>query len=208
MTTTNSFSRQPTKLDYLSPTQFRFQILKLPKVEFFVTKINLPGISIDVQNQTTPFKDLPLPGEKVIYQPFQIEFIVDENLENFRELHGWIYGLGFPSGYTDFQNLLAAGSDRFPKSALISSAAQEAGKTGIAAAEGAIYSDATLSILTSKNNSNIEVRFSDVFPSELSGISFDQQSTDVNYVTATATFQYKIYEFATTQSSRTTVTQS
>ena len=29
-------SRQPEKLDYLSPTQFRFGIHQLPKVEFFV----------------------------------------------------------------------------------------------------------------------------------------------------------------------------
>ena len=36
MTTTNSLTRQPTKLDYASPTQFKFSILKLPKVEFFV----------------------------------------------------------------------------------------------------------------------------------------------------------------------------
>ena len=31
----NSISRQPTKLDHLSPTQFRFVINQLPKVEFF-----------------------------------------------------------------------------------------------------------------------------------------------------------------------------
>ena len=43
MTTINSFSRQPTSLDYASPTQFKFQITKLPKVEYFCTSVNLPS---------------------------------------------------------------------------------------------------------------------------------------------------------------------
>ena len=51
-------------------------------------------------------------------------------------------------------------------------------------------------VLTSKNNSNIEVRFRDIYPISLSGLDYNQQATDVNYLTASVTFQYKIYEFA------------
>ncbi len=36
MTTTNSYNRQPTKLDYASPTQFKFSVIKLPKVDIFL----------------------------------------------------------------------------------------------------------------------------------------------------------------------------
>ena len=46
MTVTNSLTRQPTKLDYASPTQFKFSILKLPKVEYFCTSVNIPGITL------------------------------------------------------------------------------------------------------------------------------------------------------------------
>ena len=46
MTVTNSLTRQPTKLDYASPTQFKFSILKLPKVEYFCTSVNIPGIEL------------------------------------------------------------------------------------------------------------------------------------------------------------------
>ena len=45
MTTTNAYSRQPTKQDYADPTKFKFSITKLPKVEYFCTQVNLPGIS-------------------------------------------------------------------------------------------------------------------------------------------------------------------
>ena len=37
--------RQPTQLDYASPTQFKFSIVQLPKVEFFTTACNLPSIT-------------------------------------------------------------------------------------------------------------------------------------------------------------------
>ena len=60
---------------------------------------------------------------------------------------------------------------------------------------GPIFSDATLNILTSKNNANIEVRFRDVF---FIIIWFKFQSTggDVEYLSASVSFQYNIYEFA------------
>ena len=34
-TETSPLNRQPTKLDYSSPTQFRFLINQLPKVQYF-----------------------------------------------------------------------------------------------------------------------------------------------------------------------------
>jgi len=46
MTVTNSLTRQPTKLDYASPTQFKFSIIKLPKVEYFCTSVNIPGVNL------------------------------------------------------------------------------------------------------------------------------------------------------------------
>jgi hypothetical protein len=96
MTTTNSLSRQPTKLDYASPTQFKFSIIKLPKVEYFCTAANIPGITLGgALSQVTPLKDVPLPGDKLTYEPLQMTFLVDENLENFQEIHGWLVGSWF-----------------------------------------------------------------------------------------------------------------
>ena len=96
MTITNSLARQPTSLDYASPTQFKFQISKLPKVEYFCTSVNLPSLTISETSQPTPFVDLPMPGTKLTYGNLTMTFLVDENLENFQEIHGWIRGLGFP----------------------------------------------------------------------------------------------------------------
>jgi len=206
MTTTNTLSRQPTKMDYASPNQFKFNITKLPKVEYFCTAVNIPGISLYTTQQRTPLKDIPQPGEKLTYGDLSMTFLVDEDLENYREIHGWLTGLGFPKDRKEFRDILGSGADRFPTSSG-SNLQTDPGKTTYSAVNtGAIYSDATLIILSSKNNPSIEVRFSDVFPRELTGLQYNINNTDVQYLEATVNFGYTIYEFATKGSSRTTTT--
>jgi len=208
MTTTNAYSRQPTKQDYADPTKFKFNIIKLPKVEYFCTQVNLPGVSIsDNYTQPTPFRDIPLPGEKLTYEPLTVTFLVDENLENYQEIHGWLRDLGFPGGHEEFKQLLDGGSDRFPTSK--NSTLGDAGRVKFNAPDtGGVFSDATLMILTSKNNPVTEVRFSDCFPISLSSLQYNQQAADTDYLTATVTFNYKIYDFASSNASRTTITTS
>ena len=206
MTTTNTLSRQPTKMDYASPNQFKFNITKLPKVEYFCTAVNIPGISLYTTQQQTPLKDIPQPGEKLTYGDLSMTFLVDEDLENYREIHGWLTGLGFPKDRKEFRDILGSGADRFPTSSG-SNLQTDPGKTTYSAVNtGAIYSDATLIILSSKNNPSIEVRFSDVFPTSLTGLQYNINNTDVQYLEATVNFGYAIYEFATKGSSRTTTT--
>ena len=196
MTVTNSYTRQPTKLDYASPTQFKFTIIKLPKVEYFCTTANVPGVTMGSSAQSTPFKDVPIPGDKLEYDTLNIQFLVDENLENYREIHGWMTGLGFPKDHSQFSSLQAAGSDRQPTTTREDLSKEIGDVVKQTSDDGGLYSDATLFILTSKNNSNLEVRFRDIYPISLSGLDYNQQATDVNYLTASVTFQYKIYEFA------------
>ena len=206
MTITNTMQRQPTKFDYASPTQFKFQIQKLPKVEYFTTACNIPGISLNATVQPTPLADIPLPGDTISFGDLEITFLVDENLENYREIHGWMYGIGFPKARTQFADLVAANKDRFPTEGR-DSQATDAGKVKYGAQGlGPIFSDATLNVLTSKNNANIEVRFNNVFPISLSGLNFNQQANDIDYLTATVSFKYKLYEFALKGGSRTTNT--
>ena len=211
MTITKTIQRQPTKFDYASPTQFKFQLQKLPKVEYFTTACNIPGISLNATVQPTPLADIPLPGDTISFGDLEITFLVDENLENYREIHGWMYGIGFPKARTQFADLVAANKDRFPiqgKDTTLNLPGDGARlKEGDPAVPiGPLFSDATLNILTSKNNANIEVRFNNVFPVSLSGLNFNQQANDIDYLTATVSFKYKLYEFALKGGSRTTNT--
>ena len=198
MTTTNATVRQPlgNELDFASPTQFRFQIQKLPEVQFFCQTINIPGISVDGLTQSTPLNQIAIAGSDLSYEDLTATFLIDEQYRNYREVHDWLKGLSFPENHTQFQNLLSEGSDRMPRSQ--SRGVQtESGKTYPATPDAAIYSDATLSILTSKNNPQLEVRFRDVFPKSISSVQLTTQDTEVNYLVADVTFGYKYYDFAT-----------
>ena len=192
MTTTNIQTRQPSKMDYASPVQFRFKCSKLPLVEFFCQTANIPGIGLGETSLDTPLREIPIPGEKVTYQDLAISFLVDENLNNYKEIHDWIIGIGFPQKHTQFSDLRALSSDRFPGT----TASTAATGTSIAKPlpESGIYSDATLTILNSKNIAKTEIRFHNIYPTSLGALSYSVQASDVNYLTAAVDFSYMYYE--------------
>jgi hypothetical protein len=192
MTTTNIQTRQPSKMDYASPTQFRLKIAKLPQVEFFVQTANIPGISITKVDVETTLNTIPFPGDEVIFQDLAISFLVDENLNNYKEIHDWIIGLGAPQSHTQFSDLRALSSDRFPGTT--ASTAATGTSTARAIPEGGIYSDATLTILNSKNIAKTEVRFHNIFPTRLGSLSYSAKTGDVDYLTASVDFNYMYYE--------------
>ena len=185
-------ARQPTKLDYSSPTQFKFSINQLPKVEFFTVAANIPGISLPAATYNTPFKNIPTIGEKPEYEDLTITFIVDEFLENYISIHEWVTGTGFPKSRTQFSNFRSATSNSPTDAKSVS-----VGKVGSATPDKGIYGDATLTVLSNKNNPLVEVRFQDVFPISLGGLDYTQVATDVEYLNVQVTFQYKIYEIVT-----------
>ena len=191
-TSQSPISRQPDQLDYASPTQFRFGIHQLPKVEFFTVNANLPGINISSASMPTPYKDIPIIGEKTEYDNLTITFIVDEYLENYISLHNWMTGIGFPQDRSQFSTFRDTTSNT--PAAGGTNPVDRIGKT---VPDKAMYSDAFLMILSNKNNPVVEVNFSNIFPISLSALDFSQAATDVEYMTASADFSYQLYEINT-----------
>jgi len=187
MTTTNVNTREPTVLDYASPVQFRFKCSKLPTVEFFCQTANIPGISLGQATVDTPLKSIPFPGDELNYQDLGISFLVDENLNNYKEIHDWLLGLGAPQNHNQFSTLRDTGTDRFPGQTTNS-------PNNNAVPDGGTYSDATLTILNSKNIAKVEIRFHNIFPTSLGSLSYDVQASDVNYLQASVDFSYMYYE--------------
>ena len=66
-TITSPLNRQPDLLDYSSPTQFRFVIHQLPKVEFFTTAANIPDLSLGEMVIPTPYKSMPILGDQITF---------------------------------------------------------------------------------------------------------------------------------------------
>ena len=199
MTTSNVIDRTPSKFDYASPIQFRFKMTKLPNVEFFVQTANIPAITLGETSIETPLKEIPIPGDKIRYSSLDISFLVDENLNNYKEIHDWITGLGFPEDHKQFKNLLTTGSDRFPGTT--SSTAATGTSISQATSDGGTYSDAILTVLNSKNIAKTEIRFQNVYPTSLGGLSYDIKSGDVEYLTVNASFSYMYYDIVQISSS-------
>ena len=191
-TQTSPLNRQPDKLDYSSPTQFRFMINQLPKVQFFTTAANIPDISLGETVIPTPFKQIPILGDQLTFGNLDVSFIVDEFLENYISIHEWLIGIGFPKSRTQFSSFRSSTSNNPTAAKTIST-----DTVGTALADRGMYSDATLTILSNKNNPLVEVRFSDIFPVSLSALSYNQDATDVTYQTAEISFKYKLYEIVT-----------
>ena len=194
MVQVNSLQRQPTELDYAAPTKFAFKIMKLPTDEFFITQANIPGVNLGEAIFPTPLKQIPTQGDELTFDNLEISFLVDEKLTNYRELHQWLVGIGFPKARSQFSSFKSENSDAFPTNNQVKG---ETTSTGVATGTQAMYGDATLTVMTSKNNPIMEVRFSDLYPVSLSALQFDQQLTDTTYLTASCTFTYKLYEMFT-----------
>ena len=143
----NQLQRQPNNLDFASPSQFRFNLLKTPNVEFFVTSVNIPGISFTGDaTMNTRFKTLAFMGDTLDFADLELTFLVNEDLSNYREMFDWMVGIGFPQSTQQFETATAAEAGLKPN-------------TGTLVDPSSMQSDATLTILTNKNNPTLRVNF-------------------------------------------------
>tara|TARA_B100000035_G_scaffold142530_1_gene121325 strand:- start:124 stop:669 length:546 start_codon:yes stop_codon:yes gene_type:complete len=175
---TTPWTNQIDNRNYLSPIGFKFAITKTPKADFFSNSASIPGINLGFALQPTYLKDIPVPGDKLTYGDFTLKFFVDEDMTNYLEVHNWLRGLGFPESVQEHLDLKRG--DIYNPSTSFKDQQNE-------------YSDASLFIYNSNYNEVARIDFKDVFPVSLSTINFDATASDVNYVTAEATFKYSIY---------------
>ena len=184
---------QPTVFDYATGTQWRLAFNRLPKTTWFCTAANIPGISLGEAQYPTPMSDMFITGDKLTFETLNITFIVDEELQNYRELWDWITGIGFPVKHSEWETALAKGDGAIRTLA----APDDDPRTKITFEESQLYSDATLIVYNSKNIPKVEVKFKNMFPTSLSSLEYSQELTDVEYFKASATFRYLYYEFET-----------
>ena len=57
-----------------------------------------------------------------------------------------------------------------------------------------LYSDATLTVLSSAYNPKFDIQFRDIFPIDLSGFQFATVSGDVDYIESTVTFGFRTFD--------------
>ena len=186
-------TQQPTVQDYATGTQWRLAFNRTPKTTWFCTAANVPGITLGEAQYPTPMTDMFVTGDKLTFETLNITFIVDEELENYRELWNWIVGIGSPVNHSQWSTELLKGDG----------AVRQFGtddtdpRTKSTYEESNLYSDGAVIIYNSKNTPKVEVKFKDMFPISLSSLEYSQELTDVEYFKATASFRYLYYEFET-----------
>ena len=170
----NWYEDQLTNRNFLSPIGFLFILDKARKVSFLCQKAEIPTVELgQVEIPTRGLVPIPVEGN-MRYSEFSIDFIVDEDLRNYMQIHNWMRALGTPQEFKERRVWLNKYAD--------------------SPSEDPRFSDATLQVLNNNNQVNFDVVFKDMFPVSLSSLPFDVTGGDNDYFTATATFRYTLYE--------------
>ena len=167
----------PSNINPLSPNGFNFSIQKIPSVNFFCQQVNLPGLTFGDPSFATPFASVPIPGDHITYDNLAVNFLIDENMENYRAIWNWIIALGFPQSYSQYVTFINA-----DQSGVLNELAKN-------------YSDGILQILGASNTPVATVQFVDMFPVALDTVLFQSTNQDVPYIVGQATFRYSYYKF-------------
>ena len=154
--------------NFFTPLEFLVTINRLPNIEFFTQRTVIPGISANPIRHPTMFNAIYETPDELTYNNFEFSFIIDENMNNFLEVFNWMVSMTGPKNFDQFKQLKES-------------------KEGI-------ISDISIVVLNSNKNSSIRINFKDCFPISLSEITLDTTQSDVQYPTATVTFQYDYYE--------------
>ena len=193
---------QPTVFDYATSTQWRLAFNRVPKTTWFCTTANIPGVTLGEAQYPTPMSDMFIAGDKLTFDTLNITFIVDEELQNYRELWEWLTGIGSPVKHTQWSDVLSKGDGLTTTFSAIGTDDQLDSRTASVMQSGTstesnLYSDSTLIVYNSKNIPKVEVKFKNMFPTSLSSLDYSQESSDVEYFKASASFRYLYYEFGT-----------
>ena len=169
----DAFGKQIANRNFLSISGFKFNLARAPKVDFFSQSANVPGINLGAAIQPTYLKDIPIPGDKLVFDDFQLTFIIDENLENYNIIQNWMRGLGYPDTVYEYMEWMLSDPTNPTQDPNVS--------------------DGSLIVYNSNFQPSSVVTFQAMWPSSLSEISFTAAGGDVEYAVATVTFKYALY---------------
>jgi hypothetical protein len=192
-------TQQPTVFDYATGTQWRLAFNRIPKTTWFCTAANVPGITLGEAQYATPMSDMFVTGDKLTFETLNITFLVDEELQNYRELWEWIVGIGSPVNHSQWTTALTKGDGITTNFSAVGSDDNIDPRQSATSTDKNLYSDATLIVYNSKNMPKVNVKFKDMFPTSISSLEYSQDLTDVEYFKASATFRYLYYEFETSK---------
>ena len=163
MALTNNFN-------YLQPTSFKLVIDRknFPNLEFFCQQVTHPGLLIpSAEVPIRRMQSIPYPGESLTINELSVDILLDENMESYTEMYNWV----LRNQHTDMTTQTSlAKQGKIPT-----------------------YADITLSILSSHNNTTLQVNYVDAMPTSLGDILFQSTASGTEFITFTATFRFSYF---------------
>ena len=134
------------------------------EISYFLTTFSLPGISIGTVPIANPFKAHSDPGNTLTYEELSVTCLISENFDNWKASVDWL------KTATDGFTFSDETSGRMTKKA------------------GSIV------LLTNNGNRFGDISISNMFPTNISSIEFDMQSSEPTPLTFTMTLQFESYK--------------
>jgi len=163
----NRLQGTPTNQNYVHPHKFRFNIPGMNFQNYFCQSVVMPAVSTNFAQQTAMGRaDVKRHGDKLVYDPLNITFYVDEDLRSYEEMYDWLRALTTPHSFSEYAPHVRED----------------------------IYKDATLSILNNSNLANIQINFKNCHPTDLGSLVFDTTLEPEAVMVADLTLVYDTYE--------------
>ena len=168
MTTQSVIAKVPSNVSLLQPTKFTFMIPEMSNLVYFVQNINLPGISTSEVPVETPFSSTFRHGDKLVYEPLNITFLIDEDMRTWEETYNWLVALTFPKKYDQYGKIKGQSKK--------------------------LYYDAILTINNNANLPNLRIKFLDCHPVSLGEIQVSTTDSAENNMISDVSFRYDSFE--------------
>lgn len=168
-------SENPISLNLQSELNFKFMLRRAPATEYWCQTFKVPNITLPPSRVPSPSLRVPMQGDHLVFEDLTLTFKIDDQFQNWLEMHNWMTGIGNPNNtgnnYTQLEsnpNYLGYG----------------------------LYSDLQLFVMDSQHQATLVFNFERCSPIFLSGPQFVTKDGTVNYMDSTVNFSYLKYHIS------------
>lgn len=162
--------------NYLQPNGFRVVVNRrdFPNLQFYAQSVSHPDTNLPATEVAfSRIQGVPFLGDAVEYGVLQMDVLLDEDMNSYRELYNWINAAVTQD--------IKMGADTLAT-----------GKEPVQAP--ASYYDMTLAILSSHNNINRQFTYVNAFPTSVGQIQFSA-TTEEQFLSFPVTFRFDYFNF-------------
>lgn len=155
-------------INFLQPTNFKIIIdrKKYGNLEYFIQGANHPGVSLPGVEVGYKRAAINLAGDRLNFEEVTFDIILDENMAAYVEMYDWL-------------------------KKLVEEANKGQNERGIYEPS---FSDITMMVMSSHNNTTKKIVYRDCIPTSLSGVQMTSNSTDTTIITLPVTFTFSYFD--------------